>query len=375
MKHIAAFILILVLGVSPALAASPPKPDYAQWMTYYYLHRDTAHMGDFLEWLQDSQLLEKKKNAVEPVKGFLAAVFSENRTKAVGWVKGRAFTGGTAEALAYALWMSGNGKSVAGILAAVPDYVNTPPPELLSATLKNPSDLDRMWGAFFATGNTEYVGKVVDVLDEAMNLTGDGMKDMATRASAAWSLSSNMQQHELVRRKLQEERKTRPRMVQVIIEEFFDKFARDAKPFPAQHGDFSAMLLITDEKQLEEFKKPSSQGMHFNEMKTAKRGDIAAVKIVFAGMELSNDLQANVDFDLKVLAPDGSVYDKVDLKKLEALKKKVPVRFRVYDNSAFLKIRFEPKDMAGKYTIIAEIRDNVGKKHIPLTGEIELTEN
>jgi hypothetical protein len=41
-------------------------------------------------------------------------------------------------------------------------------------------------------------------------------------------------------------------------------------------------------------------------------------------MELAADLTADVSYDMKVLAPDGEVYDNADLKELEARKGKTP---------------------------------------------------
>ncbi len=46
---------------------------------------------------------------------------------------------------------------------------------------------------------------------------------------------------------------------------------------------------------------------------------------------------------------------------------KVPMRFRIFDNSTVEGIRFDPQDKLGKYKIIAEIHDNVGEKKIALT--------
>ena len=114
--------------------------------------------------------------------------------------------------------------------------------------------------------------------------------------------------------------------------------------------------------------------MNFKEVSKAKRGDVLAIKIVFAGMDLTEDLNADVTYDLKILRPDGKIYDRTDLKNMEVLKTKLPTRFRVFDNRSFLKLRFEPQDKLGKYKIIAALHDNVGKKTIPLTTEIELAE-
>ncbi len=114
--------------------------------------------------------------------------------------------------------------------------------------------------------------------------------------------------------------------------------------------------------------------MHFNTLSKAKRGDTIAIKIIFAGLQLSDDFMADATYDLKILDPEGKIYDDLDTKNLEAVKAKTPVRTGVFDTRAYIKINFETKDKLGKYKIIAEIRDNVANKKIPLTEEIELIE-
>jgi hypothetical protein len=95
---------------------------------------------------------------------------------------------------------------------------------------------------------------------------------------------------------------------------------------------------------------------------------------VFAGMQLTDDLTADVTFDLTVLAPDGTVYDKMELKGIEAFKARTPTRFRVFDNRSVVKLRFEPRDKLGEYKFLAEVRDNVGESKLSLVKEIQLTQ-
>jgi hypothetical protein len=63
-------------------------------------------------------------------------------------------------------------------------------------------------------------------------------------------------------------------------------------------------------------------------------------------MELAADLTADVSYDMKVLAPDGEVYDNADLKELEARRGKTPNRFTVFDNRAGMKSAFRAKGQA-----------------------------
>jgi hypothetical protein len=368
--------MLSLVGVQPVLAApqeqSQQDAKFSEWMTYYYIHKDTSSAPKFLQWLQTSEMIEKHHTAIQPTAAFLAIVFTDNKPQLQSWLKDSAFTGKTKETIEYALWLSGNDELITTIFKETPAYIKSSQVNLLSMQLKQPSDLDMMWGAFMASGNDQYVKKIVDVLDENIPLTGDKTVDSVTRASADWSLGSNMMQHELVNRLIRKEITTRPEAVKKKLEAIVARNEKNAKPFPNHNGDFSAMLVVTDESALKEFKKPSNEGMYLKESSKAKRGDILAIKIIFGGMELTDELMSDVTFDLKILDPDGKIYDGADNKGLEALKAKVPKRFSVFDNRSFAKIRFEPKDKLGKYQFIASIHDNIGKKSINLIKEVEL---
>ena len=382
LKNFTRVILILLMlfsvGVQPTFATpqeqSQQDMQFTEWMTYYYIHKDISKVSEFLQWVQTTQMLEKHEGASQPTAAFLSIVFADNKSQLQSWLKDYAFTGKTREAIEYALWLSGNSELIEKLFKETPAYIKSSPANLLKMPLKQPGDLDMMWGAFLASGNDQYVKKIVDVLDESTPLTGEKTLDMATRASADWSLGSNMMQHELVNRLIRKEITTRPDAVKKKLEAIVARNEKEAKPFPNRDGDFSAMMVITDESALKEYEKPSSEGLHFQEASKAKRGDILAIKIVFAGMELTNELMSDVTFDLQVLDPEGKIYDKTDLKALEALKARIPKRFSVFDNRSFIKIRFEPKDKLGKYQFVATIHDNVGKKSIPLKKEVELVQ-
>jgi hypothetical protein len=331
-------------------------------------------MPDFLQWMQDSQVLEEHQSAEEPLAAFLSVVFAENPQRIEIWAHDVEYTGRAKEAVEYALWLSGNGEIIAKLFGKTPSYAEASLEPLSGLIPNKPGDLDLMWGAFFASGNTLFVGKIVDVLDDSVPLTGDKTRDAATRASAGWSLGSNMLQHERVNRFILEQVGVRSGAAKTKLQEIVAQNDKGKHPFPDRDGEFSAMLIVSDEKSLAEYDKPSSEGMQFHAVANAKRGDMLAIKIVFAGMELTDDLITDVTFDLKIIAPDGRPYDDTDLTDMEALKGKVPMRFSIFDNRSFIKVRFEPQDPSGTYRIVAAIKDNVGRKRVPLTAEVKLTD-
>ncbi len=380
MKKLAVFFLLLMVSIRPAFAAEPaPAAEasgFSEWMSYYYMHKDASKTGQFIQWLQSAQILENKSTAVPSIAAFLSFIFRDNSTQISEWVKSANPTGNTKKAVELGLWLSGRGDAIPELFNETPKFSKASARSLADISPQKPEHLDMMWSAFFATGEEKYVQKIINVLDEHINLSGEKTIDMLTRGAAQWSLSSNMLQHELVNRLVHKEIlarsgevKEKLQAISMSVEKRIEK-----NSFPNKDGEFSAMLIVTDEGELKEYGKPSSEGIYFREKSKAKRGDVVAIKLVFAGMALSNDLQSDVTFDMKISDPTGKIYDGVDNKGLIALKRKVPVRFSVFDNSSFIKVRFEPKDKLGKYTIAANIHDNIGKREILLVKGIELTQ-
>lgn len=140
---------------------------------------------------------------------------------------------------------------------------------------------------------------------------------------------------------------------------------------PHADGPFSAIMLILSEDNLSEFKKPANEGPELRPLKTAKVGDKVAIKIVFSGMALDENL-GSVVYDIRVLSPDGTVYDTVDHKGLLGFRGATENPEHLYNNAAVVMIRFEEKDLAGLYRVEAVLYDRVGNRRVPLTAEITL---
>lgn len=355
-------------------ASAAQDAQYANWMAFYYLNKDTSRVVDYLAWLQYSSLLEHYATLSPSVSGFLSVVFSENPSEVKGWVESVSFTGKTRQIVQHALWLSGNAKLIKTVFKDQPEYTKTPPTGLLLTEPKIPTDLDMYWAAFSASGDVAYIRKVIDTLKEFEKPTLDRKEGLDLRAAAAWSLGSNMAQHELAVREVAEEIKTRPDSIKIVLNDVMEKFHRTITPFAKQDGDFSAALMITDVEGLASYRKQQSKGGYVPSIASVQRGKTVVVKIMFTGMALTNDLRADVKFDLKVLTPDGTVYGEAHQEGLPALEGKVPSRFRIYSTSSSLTLEFEPQDKAGVYKIQAEIRDNVGQKRVALEKELTLTE-
>jgi len=382
MKSILALLFSCFFSLQLAFAQAPSAGDqrFTEWMANYYVYKDVYERPDnsgtaeFLKWLDESKMLERHPGGFQSSVAFLTIVFQQNPSRVETWARNQNYSGRAQQAIKYALWLSGNGNLIATIFNDNPEFAKAKPVSLLDWRLRQPGDLDMMWSSFSASGNVTYVKKIIDVLDESNSLTGNEAADKLTRAAAQWSLGANMMQHELVNRLIRREIGARTGAIKTKLEEIVTRNEQAMKPFPNRDGEFQAMLVVIDEKALAEFEKPSNQGMNFTAASKIKLGDTIAIKIVFAGMQLADDLMANVTFDMKIVEPDGTVDPKGDVKNLQALQARMPMRFRVFDNRSFVKLHFDPASKLGKYKIVAEVRDNIGARKVALEQVVELTE-
>lgn len=145
----------------------------------------------------------------------------------------------------------------------------------------------------------------------------------------------------------------------------------EMRSFDAKDGAFSAVLLILDNASMEEFKKPSDQGLRLTAKRKTKRGERVKVVIGFMGMALDYDLTARVDFDFKMTGPDGKPVGD-ETKNIPGLNAKIKNPMMVFHTQSEVSFEFDSSDKNGLYKIDVVIRDEVGKKTIPLHGDIEL---
>lgn len=373
MKRLAVLFAVCFAVLVPARGAAPFFDDNSasHWMTYYYVDKDVEHVGAFVHWLAAVDF-SKKANFTMPAAGFLAALFRDSPDKVRGWVTEVQPNDGAKAVIERALWLSGHADLIKEVFHDAPDYAKEKPFALMNLSLETPGAWDVMWAAFFATGDTKYPARLIDLLDDGTAITGNKKVDAAYRKIVAWSLASNMSQHELILRMVRREAETRTGPVQQKLKDMLAEVEAEHMNMPDCDGDFCATLALISEENLKELDKPYDQGPVLTELREAKTGDHIAVVFAFGGMALADDLTADVTYDLKVVRPDGALYDK-EHKDLPALKRKVPQRFVVFDNRpAIVLLRFEPKDARGTYRVEAVMKDNIGGKTVKLAKEIAL---
>jgi len=372
MRRLAILLVLCFAALAPARAQLFDDNFAEHWMTYYYVNKDVSHVGAFVHWIAGSDF-GKNSNFSPPATGFLAVVFADNPDLVRGWVSNVAPNPDAKVVIEHALWMSGHANLITDVFHDSPDYATRTVPTFMSLPLDTPGSWDVMWAAFSATGNTAYPERLIDLLDDSVTFTGNDKLDAVYHKTVAWSLSSNMSQHELILRMVRREAERRTGPVQQKLKEMLAKVEAERVAMPDCDGDFCAMLTLVTEENLKELDKPYDQGPVLNELHEAKTGDHVAVTIIFAGMGLGDDLSADVTYDLKTIRPDGTIYDGAEHKDLVALKSKIPQRFAVFDNRPMLlMIRFEPQDPRGTYRIEALVKDNIGGKKVKLVKEITL---
>ena len=143
--------------------------------------------------------------------------------------------------------------------------------------------------------------------------------------------------------------------------------------FPDHNGAFSAMVVVIPQRELSEFDKPSGSTRQLDRVAKAEAGAVLAIKLVFIGMKPDYYNQANVTYDLQVIAPDGKTYGDSDYKGLDALHGQLGDETGVFDNrNKVVLMQFEDQDMPGVYIIKAVLHDNNAKLDLPVQTSIEL---
>lgn len=162
-----------------------------------------------------------------------------------------------------------------------------------------------------------------------------------------------------------------PNVLALFLLALFTVTPAAAGEFTHKDGPFAGDMFVIDPAGLEEFKKPSDQGVSLKGMDKVKVGQKFAVVFVFHGMELRSDKSCDVTYDLKILDPNGKL-EGPDTKEQLGLKEKITDQNLVFNNRAIPIVAFDDKSVMGKYKLVGTLHDKVGNKHIPLTAEFEL---
>lgn len=367
------------LALALLLAAGARAHHTEDWLTYFYLEKDSAQIVESLRDMAQEGALDAGPQEA-PLASFFSEVFRASPQQAAGWIEAAQLDAGKRKPLIKALWLAGLQYEAVKLarLDAWPqadlEKLRRPPPDRFGFRISDPSHLDMMWAAFVATGDERFVLRVIDVLDYPVAPGEAGMPALTLRGSARWSLASNAFLHELVLRACRAEAARRGGLAREVLLGILEEVPRKAHAFPGRDGEFSALLFVTDDLEFRArwAATPIADAPDVGAVSRLPRGREAEVELVFTGMGLDPGLNAEVLWDLTVLRPDGATY--AEFKDMPGLRGRRPTRYMVTLAETAVRIAFDPPDPAGVYTVKAVARDRVGKRRVELSVPLELAE-
>jgi hypothetical protein len=122
-------------------------------------------------------------------------------------------------------------------------------------------------------------------------------------------------------------------------------------------GDFGAqMIFVSDERELLRLWATPSETVEAKTTDTVETNGFINAFIVFGGCKPDASGNCSVAMRFRVLRPDGMVY--AETPDMEVWRAKPAPRGRSIELSVdYLKIRIEPMDQLGAYTINAQVKD------------------
>jgi len=237
--------LLMLLKATPesgAAVVSAGKKDarfmtaeeIAQFATFYYQHPEPDLIARMLESLGPSKFFPSSKSSADELHrafkaiGFIAEIFSANPNRVAEW---RKIIDGPGQNKDTRFWLN---------LAFDPHR-----PTVLINPRSGDSDhlvfvsTDYLWGAFFASGNREYLRLLVDRLAW---IADHGSAQPLEGADVMVSLAYNAPYHPLVRQTLEESRQKASRATRALIDDLLvndlPTVRRKARGFVDNRTDF-----------------------------------------------------------------------------------------------------------------------------------------
>ncbi|MEO1035383.1 MAG: hypothetical protein AAFX44_07480 [Pseudomonadota bacterium] len=171
-RYLRRWLPILALLVPTAMTAASLE-EFGTEMSYFYVAPSAAK---FVEFQQQANELEAELTATGSIGDLLVAVMAARIAEKHGWPLEESFFKDAAAAVL-------DEDTELGQFVRDDDYVN-------------PTKLDIWWGSFFATGEAQYLEKLLRFAGEEM--PKDDIFAMSVVGAATWSFRSNCAQHEAV---------------------------------------------------------------------------------------------------------------------------------------------------------------------------------
>jgi hypothetical protein len=346
-----------------------------RFMQGYYLHPERNEVPEFLRLVDRTKLLERQPRIFPLLSGFLCRLASLNDENIPGWLEGKTYGAKTQALLQYAIWRAGhlNDPDIAKFFTEKPLYLSTTPGSLSAIPLRTPEDADMMWGGFLATGDAFYINKLIDSLNPVASEMSDAARDLLS-ATVAATLKANALDHEIVLRTLKK-RMDSPGASEKLKQQIAALLPQDPPGirFPVHDGAFGAALVSSDlDDIMAQVTKKADEPLAFPIKKSVMRGEKIGFLIVYSGMALSDTLHADLDFDMTLTAPDGTVLQGGSLKRHPAYAGKLASSMDILHTPSFMGVEFTPEDAPGIYHLDATLRDNISGRALPLHLSLDL---
>ena len=245
----------------------------------------------------------------------------------------------------------------------------------------SPSINDMRWGAFFASGDTRYLSRLVYEMEYYDR--DDSLKSSLTVASAKWSLCSNAIQFSEVKNYLENAKDTCNKYLRSQIEETLNSSPEDLrnklfeklKLFNNRHqpsdkdslyahieyeknGLYLHIALTNDHNFFGEWQK--SKKPKISSVGIYTRGDNVFPIIIFSTDGKDENGNADLTYDIKIFKPDGTVYS--NFKQLEIWKDAWSPAMHLVKQP--INIRIKNSDPLGVYKVHVVVYENIKKLQV-----------
>jgi hypothetical protein len=323
----------------------------------FFQRPSSSRLTEIIKKLDSDSTLSSDPNSQAPIIGFLTVALARYRDHQDAYLK-----------LASGLKSSQNLVFFCFRLSQKKDTI-------LHWTGHHPSLNDMFWGAYFASGDTRYLKRLVSEM--ALCERTDSLMLFMTGSSAKWSLCSNACQYPEVKKYLTDAIKTSPNNLLPYIKEtlelspsevkdkwfagvleFKKGMEKNAVDSVCASSDYSHdglqlhCALIGNKKFFDDWQKPVTPKIE--PIDTYKRGEEVFPIIVFATNGKDFQLNANLTYDITITKPDGSIYGHFE--QLNVWKDSPAPVLHLLKQS--IDIRLEQTDPLGVYKVYMIIYEN-----------------
>jgi hypothetical protein len=347
------------------------------WITYYYFHKNEEGLKAVFDDLLRTKDFDKQDEKTLMTKyaftGFLTGLFLDNPTKVDVWLKGRKFKGEPALIIAGSLLMAGMPEKIA-------TYTDVPQPAasektgmtLLQMPLEHPFMPILLTYAFSGSGNTAYLDRMVDGVQEKISLGAGQEQKKAMRHYLIYRLFQSRYEHVLVENFLKDKEEKGNFSLDTALLDLRKAHLQKTKMLDEQDSSYkkglSAQLLLLDSAQM----TGTSGKKKLESIKSIKSQQEFGVALSFQGMKLSPTGEASVRYDFSVKNSAGQEIIEMGDKDVVAMQSKTPTRFMPFTPRIIPILSFMKDMPSGTYTVTVIVKDLISGQKQTISQQIQL---